>query len=291
MKRRDFFEHVGWTGAGILWTLSGTGMLRSVASAEPGQFAFVQISDSHIGFSRPENPDVTGTLQKTIAAINAMPVQPAFVAHTGDITHLSKPGQFDTAKQLLAQLKAPVLYIPGEHDVIGGPQTYFNFFSRRDAKDGWYSFDQGGIHFVSLVNVFDFEIMGKLGQAQIDWLQRDLAAQKSSTPIVVLGHVPLYALYPKWGWTTQDGSSVLAMLRRFDHVTVLSGHIHQIIHHQEGNITFASAASTAYPQPAPGTAGKPGPLQVPPDHLLKVIGYRSITLADRNARIEDRPLA
>lgn len=293
MKRRDFFEHVGWTGAGIVWTLGAGGLLRAAAAADDaGAFSFVQISDSHIGFSRPENPDVAGTLQKTVDAINALPVQPAFVVHTGDITHLSKAAQFDSAKQILGSLKAPLIALPGEHDVIGGPAGYFAHFARKDARDGWFSFDQAGIHFVGLVNVFNFEKMGLLGEKQLAWLRNDLAAQRASTPVVVFGHVPLYALYPQWGWTTEDGSKALAMLARFERVTVLNGHIHQIIQHTEGNIHFATAQATAYPQPAPGTADKPGPLQVPAERLLKVIGYRTVQV-DRTgqAAIGDRPLA
>jgi Icc protein len=292
MKRSDFLEHVAWTGAGIAWSLSATGLLVSKpATAATSAFSFVQISDSHIGFARPENPDVLGTFAKTIAAINALPQQPAFVVHTGDVTHLSKPAQFDAAKQVLSSLKAPLIVLPGEHDVIGSPRGFFDAFARADAPKGWFSFDQGGIHFLSLVNVFNFEVDGKLGADQLDFVEKDLAAQKTSAPIVVFGHVPLYALYPPWGWTTQDGSRVLAALRRFDAVTVLNGHIHQIIQHTEGNIRFATAAATAYPQPAPGTADKPGPLKVPDNTLLKVLGYRSVELvADGPARVADHSL-
>ncbi len=292
MKRSDFLEHVAWTGSGIAWTLSASGLLVSEpAAAATSSFSFVQISDSHIGFARPENPDVLGTFTKTIEAINALPQQPAFVVHTGDVTHLAKPAQFDAAKQVLASLKAPLIVLPGEHDVIGSPKGFFDAFARPDAPEGWFSFDQGGIHFLSLVNVFNFEVDGKLGNPQLDFVERDLAAQKNSTPIVVFGHVPLYALYPKWGWTTEDGARVLAALRRFDAVTVLNGHIHQIIQHTEGNIRFATAAATAYPQPAPGTAQMPGPLKVADDVLLKVLGYRSVELvAGAPARVADHSL-
>jgi 3',5'-cyclic AMP phosphodiesterase CpdA len=292
MKRSSFLEHIAWTGGGIAWSLSATGLLVSTpSSAATEPFSFVQISDSHIGFARPENPDVLGTFAKTIEAINARPQQPAFVVHTGDVTHLSKPAQFDAAKQALASLKAPLIVLPGEHDVIGTPQHFFDAFARSDAPNGWFSFDQGGIHFLALVNVFNFEVDGKLGAEQLDFAEKDLAAQKPSTPIVVFGHVPLYALYPQWGWTTEDGARVLAALRRFDAVTVLNGHIHQIVQHSEGNIRFATAASTAYPQPAPGTAEKPGPLKVPDETLLKVLGYRSVELvSDAPARIADRSL-
>jgi 3',5'-cyclic AMP phosphodiesterase CpdA len=291
MRREDFLKHVAWTGTGIAWTLSNTGLFTAAgARAADGGISFVQISDSHLGFARPENPDVTGTLQKTIDAINAMPVQPAFVVHTGDVTHLAKSAQFDLAKQMLGTLRAPLVVLPGEHDVIGSPDNFFAAFRRVDAPNGWFSFDQGGVHFIALVNVFNFEIDGKLGAGQLDFVEQDLAAQKRSTPIVVMAHVPLYALYPTWGWTTEDGARVLAALRRFDAVTVLSGHIHQIVTHTEGNIRFASAASTAYPQPAPGTAAAPGPLQVPSDMLLRVLGYRSVELQHGTASIGDRPL-
>ncbi|MBV8721748.1 MAG: metallophosphoesterase, partial [Candidatus Eremiobacteraeota bacterium] len=222
MKRRNFLEHVGWTGAGIVWTLGATGTLSAAGAQENGGFSFVQISDSHIGFARPENPDVAGTLARAVAAINALPNQPAFVVHTGDITHLAKAEQFDAARSLLQSLKAPLVALPGEHDAIGSLKGYFASFGRKDAPDGWFSFDQNGIHFVSLVNVFDFELMGKLGRAQLDWLKGDLAAVPASRPVVVFAHVPLYALYPAWGWTTEDGAEALQMLARFDHVTVLN---------------------------------------------------------------------
>jgi len=292
MKRQDFLEHVAWTGTGIAWSLTASGLFSaSAAEAAARSLTFVQISDSHIGFTRPENPDVAGTLQKTVDAINALAVQPAFVVHTGDVTHLSKPAQFDTAKQILGTLKAPLVVLPGEHDVIGSPGAYFDTFRRPDAPAGWFSFDRGGTHFLALVNVFDFEIDGKLGTEQLDFVEKDLAAQRSSTPIVVFAHVPLYALYPAWGWTTQDGARVLAALARFDAVTVLNGHIHQIVQHTEGNIRFATAASTAYPQPAPGTADKPGPLKVPDDQLLHVLGYRTVELAGHAQTVTDHPLA
>jgi 3',5'-cyclic-AMP phosphodiesterase len=292
MKRDDFLKHVAWTGTGIAWTLSATGVFNATPALAQGDgISFVQISDSHIGFARPENTDVAGTLQRTIAAINAMPVQPAFVVHTGDVTHLAKAAQFDTAKQILGTLKAPLITLPGEHDVIGSPDAFLAAFAHAGARDGWFSWDQGGTHFLALVNVFNFEIDGKLGAKQLAFVENDLAAQKKSTPIVVFAHVPLYALYPPWGWTTEDGSRVMAALRKFDAVTVLNGHIHQIVQHTDGNIKFATAASTAYPQPAPGTAPKPGPLMVPQSKLMSVLGYRSVAVAPKaSATISDRSL-
>jgi 3',5'-cyclic AMP phosphodiesterase CpdA len=295
VNRNNFLEHVGWTGAGIVYSLSAAGTF--VAGMLPADAAdtlsFVQISDSHIGFHLPVNDHPQETLASVVDKINGLAVQPAFVVHTGDVTHLSKPEQFDTAKQIMSKLKAPLLVIPGEHDVIGDQgKSFREHFGRADAKGaGWYSWDQGGTHFISLINVNDGETLGRLGTDQLAWLKTDLAARKKDQPIVVFGHIPLYALYPAWGWTTEDGTQALAMLKDFSSVSVLNGHIHQIITHQEGNIRFATAASTAYPQPAPGKADHPGPLSVPADHLLGVIGYRTVELAGGPAKVNDVPLA
>jgi 3',5'-cyclic-AMP phosphodiesterase len=285
MRRGDFLAHVGWTGAGIAYALTPFGVAR--AQAQPQGTFFIQISDSHIGFHQPANPDVTATLKATIDAINALPAQPQFVVHTGDVTHLAKAEQFDTAKQLLGTLRAPLIVLPGEHDVIGTQADFLAAFPPKSGANGWFSWDAGGVHYVALVNVFDFEQMGLLGNEQLGWLERDLAAQPASRPIVVFAHVPLYALYPQWGWTTGDGAKALAMLARFDAVTVLNGHIHQVIEHSEGNIRFATANATAYPQPAPGAAAKPGPLTLPHDQLLHVLGYRSVELSPGEATIRN----
>jgi 3',5'-cyclic-AMP phosphodiesterase len=290
VKRASFLEHVGWTGGGIAFAMTATGTFAAAASGS--DFTFVQISDSHIGFALPANPDVLGTLNATVDAINALPQQPAFVMHTGDVTHLSKPEQFDVAKSVLGRLKAPVFVIPGEHDAIGaeGVKRFTTAFPNPQAPDGWWSFDRNGVHFISLVNVLNFETMGVLGTKQLDWLAKDLAAQKADTPIVVFGHVPLYALYPAWGWTTEDGAKAIALLKRFSAVTVLNGHIHQIITQREGNISFATAAATAYPQPAPGTAPAPGPLTVPAPELLSHLGYRNVSFTGIHAAVSDRSL-
>lgn len=297
MKRNDFLSHVAWTGAGIFWTmqagrLTGTAV---AADAQPGGAGFVQISDSHIGFHQPANPNVSATLQEAVDAINALAVQPRFVVHTGDITHLSTPQQFDDAKHILTSLRAPLFTLPGEHDFIGNdPKGYFGAFggaAMQNSARGWYSWDQDGIHYVALVNVFNFEKMGLLGADELSWLQKDLAPLKNDRPLVVFTHVPLYALYPQWGWTTEDGSRALALLSRFDTVTVLNGHIHQIVRHREGNIEFASAAATAYPQPEPGKAAKPGPVTLPKDSLLRAIGYRTVSLDRGRPVVSDRNLA
>ena len=294
MKRRDFVGHVAWTGAGIVYVLGAEGIVRASAAASPGEFSFVQISDSHVGYAGPANDDVRGTLQKAVAGINAMPNQPAFVIHTGDVTHLSKAAEFDDARAILGTLRAPLITIPGEHDVIGaeGPKRFAASFGRADAKGrGWSSWDQGGIHFVTLINVGEGETMGVLGEEQLAWLKDDLGARKPDIPVVVFGHVPLFAVAPEWGWTTTDGVKAIALLRRFRAATVLNGHIHQVVEHSDGAIRFATARSTAFPQAAPGTPNaKPGPLKVAPDSLLGVLGYRTVEVAGR-AAWQDRTLA
>ncbi len=294
MRRGDFVGHVAWTGAGILYVLGAEGLVRAAASAAPGAFSFVQISDSHIGYTGPANADVRGTLAQTVKDINAMPVQPTFVIHTGDVTHLSKATEFDDARSILSTLRAPLITIPGEHDVIGteGPKRYAAAFGRRDAQGrGWSSWDQGGIHFVALINVGEGETMGILGDEQLAWLEKDLAARKSDTPIVVFGHVPLFAVAPEWGWTTGDGTKAIAMLRRFSAATVLNGHIHQIVEHTDGAIRFATARATAFPQAAPGTPGaSPGPLKPAPGTLLDVLGYRTVEVGAQ-AAWQDHSLA
>lgn len=279
MRRGDFLGHVAWTGAGIVYVLGADGIVRA-ADAATARFSFVQISDSHIGYSGPANGDVRGTLEQAVNSINAMPVQPAFVIHTGDVTHLSKATEFDDARAILSSLRASLVTLPGEHDVIGaeGPKRFAASFARKDATGrGWSSWDQGGIHFVALINVGEGETMGVLGPEQLAWLENDLAARKRDTPIVVFGHVPLFAVAPEWGWTTQDGIKAIAMLRRFAAVTVLNGHIHQVVEHTDGAIRFATARATAFPQAAPGTPGaKPGPMAVAPGSLLGVLGYRTV---------------
>jgi 3',5'-cyclic AMP phosphodiesterase CpdA len=294
MKRASFLEHVAWTGAGIAYSLAPGGLLagRAVASNAVEMVEFVQISDSHIGFHQAANTDVAGTLKMAVDAINAMPSQPAFVVHTGDITHLSTPAQFDDARAILAQLRAPLIALPGEHDVVGNDfKPYLaNFKIPHSTAGGWASWDANGIHYIVLLNVFNFEKLGLLGSDQLDWLRKDLAGVARTTPIVVFTHVPLYALYPQWGWTTEDGAKALALLQPFDRVTVLNGHIHQIVTHQEGNIRFASADATAYPQPKPGSAPKPGPVTLPRGDLLRAIGYRTVEIDGGNLRFEDSAL-
>ena len=291
MKRDDFLKHVAWTGTGIAWSLSSSGLFDAQRALAAGSgISFVQISDSHIGFAHPENPDVAGTFQQTIDAINAMPVQPSLRRPYRRCHPSFQAGTVRYRKTNTRDAQGSARRSPRRARRHRDAGAFFAAFGQSNAPKGWSSWDQGGVHFLSLVNVFNFEIDGKLGPEQLDFVEKDLAAQKSSTPIVVFAHVPLYALFPPWGWTTEDGSRVLAALRRFNAVTVLNGHIHQIVQHTDGNIRFATAASTAYPQPAPGTADKPGPLKVPQSRLLSVLGYRSVEIARNTAAITDHSL-
>jgi Icc protein len=290
IDRRGFLKCMAWAGTGVLWSVTAGGVLsgctlpgtlRGAAAEVPTQgFTFVQISDSHIGFSAPGvNTNVTGTLEQVVARINALPTRPALVLHTGDLTQLSKPAQFDTTQQVVGTIKTgTVLYVPGEHDVIGDMGAeYKRRFVPKPRTTFWYSTDFQGVHFVGLSNVGGEGTFGVLGVDQLDWLSKDLQGVNRDTPIVVFAHVPLYAVYPPWGWTTQDSAQALNLLKPFSSVTVLNGHIHQVLSQVEGNIHFHTAYSTAYPMHPPGVVG-PGPFKLPATDLLRSIGYRTVTV-------------
>ena len=289
--RRGALKCLAYGGAGTLFTLSA-GILTPMdlafakaedrTSAKTGIPLFLQISDTHIGFNKEANPDVAGTLTRTIALVNAMPQKPGLVIHTGDITHLSKASEFDTAAQLLSQMNVTELHTtPGEHDVADASVTeYFNRYGKASDNKGYYSFDHHGVHFISLINVLNFKPngLGNLGQEQLEWLEKDLKGRSSSTPIVVFAHMPMWTIYAQWGWGTGDADQAMSYLKRFGSVTVLNGHIHQIVQKVEGNVTYHTARSTAYPQPNPGEGPGPGPLKVPSDDLPKMLGVSNVTL-------------
>jgi 3',5'-cyclic-AMP phosphodiesterase len=297
INRRGFLECMAWAGTGVIWTVSG-GIASSRAFGAPGGkggFTFVQISDSHIGFNKPANPDVVGTLQATVDKINALPQPPDFIIHTGDLSHLSKPAEYDTMDQVLKGAnQKQVHYVPGEHDTaIDDGKQYLERYGQGTQGRGWYSFDQKGVHFVGLVNVRALEGLGKLGADQLEWLEKDLKGRGSSTPVVVFAHIPLWAVYPEWGWGTEDSAQALTYLKRFGSVTVLNGHIHQVMQKVEGNVTFHSAMSTAFPQPAPGSAPAPGPMKVPAERLRSVIGITNVqyVAGKHSLAVVDSPLA
>jgi plastocyanin len=301
--RRHFLKCMAWVGTGAVWTLSN-GILKGSAIGQSGAMRgmaahgglrFVQISDSHIGFDKPANTDVTGTLRAAIAKIKSETEPPAFVLHTGDLTHLSKDTEFDTLQSVLSELSMPVFYVPGEHDVLEDDgKRYLERFGKGTSGSGWHSFDKDGVHFIGLVNVVNLKAggLGTLGPEQLEWLENDVKRLSSSTPIVVFAHIPLWSVYPEWGWGTDDSERALSYLKRFGSVSVLNGHIHQVMQKVEGHVTFHTAMSTAFLQPAPGTAASPGPMQVADDRLRKVLGLSRMSFHDVNhpIAITDLPL-
>ena len=282
IDRRGFLKCMAWAGTGVIWSFAaGIPVSRAFGSStqshKQADFSFVQISDSHIGFNKPANADVTGTLQAAVDKIVTAPGAPDFLIHTGDLTHSSKPGEFDTMDQVLMGAKRQIFYVPGEHDTsVDDGKLYLERYGKNTAGNGWYSFDHKGVHFIGLVNVVQLEGMGKLGQAQLAWLKKDLDQQKNSTPIVLFAHIPLWAVYPDWGWSTSDSEQAFSSVKRFGSVTVLNGHIHQVMQKVEGNATFHTAMSTAFPQPAPGSAPSPGPMKVSAEKLRGVLGITEV---------------
>jgi Icc protein len=291
IDRRGFLKCMAWAGTGVLWTVSGgvliSRTLAQIANAGAPSLAttdlsFLQISDSHIGFNKDANKDVTETFKIALDRINTMPVQPSFLIHTGDITQLSKPEEFDTFDEVLKSCRTKdVFYVPGEHDVLndGGKFYRDRYLSKVEAKgSGWYSFDKNGVHFIGLVNVLNLQAggLGQLGDEQLEWLEADLKGLSADRPVVVFAHIPLWSVYPNWGWGTSDSERALGYLKRFASVTVLNGHIHQVLQKIEGNVTFHSAMSTAFPQPAPGSAPSPGPMKVPAEKLRSMLGLTSV---------------
>jgi len=299
LQRRGFLKCMTWAGTAMVWTVAG-GVPRSqiigTAEAATTDFSFVQISDSHLGFDKAANPDVTGTLRLALDEVDAMKKKPAFMIHTGDITHLSKPAQFDTASQLCGATKLTLHTVPGEHDVLEEDgKSYLNRFGKGSKGDGWYSFNAGGVHFIGLVNVMNLQAngLGSLGNDQLEWLEDDVKNVTASTPIVLFAHVPLWMVYKEWGWGTSDGAQALSYLKKFGSVTVLNGHIHQVMQKVEGSVAFHTARATAFPQPAPGTAKSPGPMVVPAGELKEYLGIANVSLVSSKAplAIVDTPLA
>ncbi len=292
-SRRNALKCMAYGGAGTLFVLAGgvftlTPLNRALASDDNmankklGRPLFVQISDTHIGFNKEANPDVNGTLQQTIALVNGMAEQPELIIHTGDITHLSKAAEFDLAQQMLSRLRITDLHtVPGEHDTAdAGVSEYFSRFGKVSNNRGYYSFDHAGVHFIGLINVLEFKAggLGTLGNEQLEWVEQDLKGRSSSTPIVVFAHMPLWSIYEPWGWGTGDADQLMSYLRRFGSVTVLNGHIHQVVQKVEGHIIFHTARSTAYPQAVAGAGSGPGPLKVPAEQLPKMLGISTVSV-------------
>jgi len=288
IDRRGFLKCMAWAGSGAFCVMKGGVLssysLSSLAELDPkemkGELTFAQISDSHMGFNKPANTDVVGTLKAAVDKINALKKKPEFLLHTGDISHLARPEEFDTVDQILKGAVAKdVFFVPGEHDVIGDDgKQYLERYGKSTNGGGWYSFDKKGVHFVGLVNVMNLKAggLGTLGQEQLEWMEKDVKSLSASTPIIVFAHIPLWSVYPQWGWGTEDSAQALGYLKRFGSVTVLNGHIHQTMQKVEGNVTFHTAASTAFPQPEPGKADSPGPMKVPAEQLRSLLGITDV---------------
>jgi 3',5'-cyclic AMP phosphodiesterase CpdA len=312
IDRAGFLKCMAWAGTGLFCIMSGgvlksygmsqlidkaTGRMKKGIDIVNGDFSFAQISDSHIGFNKPANPDVVETLQAAISKINAMPSTPSFILHTGDLSHLAQAEEFDILDQSLKSAKAgKIFYVPGEHDVLNdNGKQYLQRYGKETKGNGWYSFDFNGVHFIGLVNVVDTAEggLGVLGNDQLEWLENDVKGLSASTPIVVFAHIPLWAVYPQWGWGTRDSAQALSYLKRFGSVSVLNGHIHQTLQKVEGNITFHTATSTAFPQPQPGAAAAPGPMKVPAEQLRGLLGITSVSYLehDHTLAITDMPLS
>jgi 3',5'-cyclic AMP phosphodiesterase CpdA len=297
IDRRGFLKCMQWAGAGVVWSFAAgvpASRLLGAPKNRAEDFSFVQISDSHIGFDKAANPDVAGTFQAAVDKINALDQQPELILHTGDLSHLAKASEFDTLDQLLRGLRQKqTFFVPGEHDLLGDDgKQYFERFGKGATGRGWQSFEHNGVHFIGLNNSAQLEGMGAIGDEQMAWLKNDVARLSASTPIVVFAHIPLWAAYPEWGWATKDSAKALDLLKRFGSVTVLNGHIHQVMQKVEGNVTFHSAMSTAFPQPAPGTAAAAGPMKVPAEKLREVLGIRDVNFVagSNHLAVIDSPL-
>lgn len=284
MSRRQLMRHTAWFGAAVGFSVVGGEVISHVAAAAERSHArptlrFAQISDSHIGFTGAPNPDVTGTFGHAIEQVNNLGYTPDFVVHTGDLTHLSTPGQFDQVKQMMGALKTPQVFtVPGEHDSVDDTgQKYRNAFGVGSVGDGWYSFDIAGVHVIALVNTLNLRKLGHLGADQLDFVRKDVARLPSDTPIIVFSHIPLFAMYPNWGWGTDDAAQALSYLRRFSSVTCLNGHVHQLFSKTEGKVTFYSGTTTAYPLPRPGDGPAPKPVTLPAGKLRRALGIREVS--------------
>lgn len=284
MSRRQLLRHGAWFGTAVGLAVVGGEVISHVAGAAAAEHAsatlrFAQISDSHIGFSGTANPNVADTFGRAIDRVNHLGYTPDFVIHTGDLTHLSTPEQFDQVKQMMSDLNTPhVFTVPGEHDSVDDAgQKFRSVFGAGSRGDGWYSFDVAGVHVIALVNTLNLTKLGHLGTDQLDFVARDVAGLSSDTAIIVISHIPLFAMYPDWGWGTEDAVQALSYLRRFSSVTCINGHVHQIFSKTEGNVTFHSGTSTAYPLPHPGDGPAPKPVTLPAGQLRDALGVREVS--------------
>lgn len=293
-NRRDFVKLAGIGGvvfaSGLAGWASSAPKGNAVASKRllaADDFYFVQLSDTHWGFSDPTiNPDSGGTLKKAIAAVNSLDHQPDFVVFTGDLTHTTDDPQ--ERRRRLSEFRAivsalqvkDVKFMPGEHDAsLDRSEAYQEFFGKPH-----YTFGHKGVHFIVLDNVSDPS--ASIGEAQLRWLAGELAQLDKETPIVILTHRPLFDLYPQWDWATRDGAKAVELLLPYRHVTVFYGHIHQEHHHLTEHIAHHSAKSLIFPLPAPGSQPKRAPLPWDPAEPYRGMGFRSVEAHGKQAHYE-----
>ena len=286
INRRDFLKLAGI--GGVVFA-SGLGSLAHGAGkgAHQKDFYFVQLSDTHWGFSGPSaNPDAANTLKKAVAAVNSLESQPDFVVFTGDLTHTTDDPQerrkrMAEFRDIVSALKVKeVRYMPGEHDAaLDRGEAYQEFFGKP-----YYTFDHKGVHFIVLDNVSDPGAI--IGETQLNWLRADLQQLDRKAPIVILTHRPLFDLYPQWDWATRDGAQAIDLLMPYKNVTVFYGHIHQEHHHMTGHIAHHSAKSLIFPLPAPGSVPKRAPVPWNPAEPYKGMGFRNIEAKVAKAEYE-----
>jgi hypothetical protein len=274
IDRREFLKLAGLGGAVFVSGLSGC---AGMGGAKQEDFYFVQLSDTHWGFKGPAlNPDADGTLQKAVAAVNALSFEPDFIVFTGDLTHTTddpaeRRRRLAQFREIVGGLKnRNVRFMPGEHDAsLDNGQAWKEFFG-----PSYYSFDHKGVHFVAIDNVSDPQ--ARIGEAQLAWLKADLAKQDKDARIVVFTHRPLFDLYPQWDWATRDGAQAIELLMPYRNVTVFYGHIHQENHHMTAHIAHHSAKSLIFALPAPGSLPKRVPIAWDPAQPYKGLGFRGI---------------
>jgi hypothetical protein len=280
LDRREFLQLTALSSAGIAGVVFASRVRPAHAAASggpPDDFMFLQMSDTHWGFTGPAvNPDATITLEKAVAAVNGLDRQPDFIVFTGDLTHTTddaherrtRLGQF---RDIAGKLKVKdVHFIAGEHDAsLDRGEAYREFFG-----DLHYTFDHKGVHFIVLDNVSD--PAGIIGEEQLKWLRADLEHVDHEAPIVVLTHRPLFDLYPDWDWATRDGADAVQALMPHEYVTVFYGHIHQEHHHQTGHIAHHAAKGLMYPLPAPGSVPKKAPIPWDPAKPYAGLGFRTV---------------
>jgi hypothetical protein len=274
MKNRRELLQLFALGGGAVYA---SGLAGPAAAATPyDDFYFVQLSDTHWGFSGAPNPDAANTLKKAVVAVNALAEPPEFIVFTGDLTHTTddpaeRRRRMAEFRDIVSALKVKqVRFMPGEHDAsLDRGTAYKEFFG-----DTFYAFDHKGVHFIAVDNVSDPG--ARIGDEQLAWMQADLARRPVDSPIVVLAHRPLFDLEPKWDWATRDGAQAVDILMKYPKVTVFYGHIHQEHHHMTGHIAHHSAKSLIFPLPAPGSQPARTPLPWDPAQPNRGLGFREV---------------